>query len=61
MIIGYLFPGDELIVPSKIAADKLTHINYAFADIKDGRVVEGFARDAENFKLLRNCDASIRT
>jgi chitinase len=52
VIIGYLFPGDELIVPSEIAADKLTHINYAFADIKDGRVVEGFARDAENFKLL---------
>ena len=52
VIIGYLFPGNELIVPSDIAADKLTHINYAFADVKDGRVVEGFGRDAENFKLL---------
>jgi chitinase len=52
VIIGYLFPRNELIVRSEIAAAKLTHINYAFADVKDGRIVEGFARDAENFKLL---------
>ena len=52
VIIAYVFPRNELIVPSEIAADKLTHINYAFADVKDGRIVEGFARDAENFKLL---------
>jgi len=51
-IIAYVFPGNELIVPSEIAADKLTHINYAFANVKDGRIVEGFIRDAENFKLL---------
>ena len=52
VIIAYVFPRNDLIVPAEIAADKLTHINYAFADVKDGRVVEGFARDAENFKLL---------
>ena len=52
VIIAYVFPRNELIVPSEIAADKLTHINYAFADVKDGRIVEGFARDTENFKLL---------
>jgi len=52
VIIAYVFPRNELIVPAEIAADKLTHINYAFADVKDGRVVEGFARDAENLKLL---------
>ena len=52
VIIAYVFPRNELIVPSEIAADKLTHINYAFADVKDGRIVEGFARDAENFKVL---------
>ena len=52
VIIGYVFPRNELIVPAEIAAAKLTHINYAFADVKDGRIVEGFARDAENFKLL---------
>jgi chitinase len=51
-IIAYVFPRNDLIVPAEIAVDKLTHINYAFADVKDGRVVEGFARDAENFKVL---------
>jgi chitinase len=52
VIIAYVFPRNEVIVPSEIAAGKLTHINYAFADVKDGRMVEGFARDAENFALL---------
>ena len=51
-IIAYVFAENDLIDPAAIAADKLTHINYAFANIKDGEVVEGFARDAENFKLL---------
>jgi chitinase len=52
VIIAYVFPRNELIVPSEIAVDKLTHINYAFADVKDGVIVEGFARDADNFKVL---------
>src|SRR5262245_1350282 len=52
VIIAYVFPRNELIVPSEIAADKMTHINYAFANIKEGRIVEGFARDAENFTVL---------
>jgi chitinase len=52
VIIAYVFPKDGLIDPAEIAADKLTHINYAFANLADGRVVEGFAKDAENFKVL---------
>ena len=51
-VIGYLFPQDRLLDPAQIAADKLTHINYAFANLRDGQVVEGFARDAENFAVL---------
>ena len=51
-IIGYLFPQSTVIDPARVDADKLTHINYAFANIRDGRVIEGFARDAENFKVL---------
>ena len=51
-VIGYLFPQDQLLDPAQIAADKLTHINYAFANLRDGQVVEGFARDAENFAVL---------
>ena len=52
VIIAYLFPRDAVVDPAAIAADKLTHINYAFANIADGRVVEGFKNDAENFRVL---------
>jgi len=52
VIIAYLFPKDEVVDPSAISADELTHINYAFANIADGRVVEGFKNDAENFRVL---------
>jgi GH18 family chitinase len=52
VIIAYLFPKDEVVDPAAIAADELTHINYAFANIADGRVVEGFKNDAENFRVL---------
>lgn len=52
VVIGYVFARDSLLDPARIAADKLTHINYAFANIRDGEVVEGFAHDAENFKAL---------
>jgi chitinase len=51
-VIGYLFPRNTLIDPAGLAADQLTHINYAFANVREGRVVEGFDRDAENFKVL---------
>jgi len=52
VIIAYVFAENDVIDPATIAADELTHINYAFANIQDGVVVEGFARDAENFKVL---------
>ena len=51
-MVDYLLPQDHSIDPAEIAAEKLTHINYAFANIRDGRVVEGFAKDAENLKAL---------
>jgi chitinase len=52
VIIGYVFPRDRVIEPAEIAADKLTHVNYAFANIQKGVVVEGSARDAENLRAL---------
>ena len=51
-VIGYVFPGDKLIDANDIPANKFTHINYAFANIEDGEVVEGFSLDAENYKIL---------
>ena len=58
VVIGYVFVRNALIEPAQIAADKLTHINYAFANLRDGQVVEGFEHDAENLKALTACDAS---
>jgi len=49
VIIAYIFPQDKLIGPGDIAARKVTRINYAFANIKDGRMVNGF--DAEDANL----------
>src|SRR5882757_2304870 len=51
-IIAYVFPQDRVLAPGEIAARKVTRINYAFANIKDGEIVEGFAHDAENFAIL---------
>jgi len=64
VIIGYVFAQDKVIKPAEIAAEKLTHINYAFANIKDGVVTPGFKNDAQNYKILvglkkRNPDLKI--
>ena len=51
-IIAYIFPKDRTLTPGEISASKLTRINYAFADLQNGQIVEGFANDAENFAFL---------
>jgi chitinase len=51
-IIAYIFPRDRVIAPDEVAASKLTRINYAFANLQNGVVVEGFGHDAENFAAL---------
>ncbi len=53
-IIGYVVGWRAPLRAQDIAAEKLTHINYAFANVADGKVVEGSARDAENFATLRS-------
>ncbi len=52
MVIAYLFPQNTAIDPSTVAARKVTRINYAFANLKDGEMVEGFPHDAENLAAL---------
>lgn len=54
VIIAYVYPGERTIEPAAIAADDLTHINYAFANIERGEWVEGHPRDAENLRVLRD-------
>lgn len=51
-IIGYVFPKDRVLAPDEVNARRLTRINYAFANIKDGEIVEGFSHDKENFAIL---------
>ena len=56
VVVAYVFARDRVIDPSEIAAAKLTHVNYAFVDIRDGRVAPGFATEGANLKAL----ASLR-
>jgi chitinase len=51
-IVAYVFPQDAPLQPGQVDARSLTRVNYAFANIKDGRMVTGFASDAQNFAFL---------
>jgi chitinase len=52
VVVGYIMARGRVLTPETIAAGKLTRINYAFARIRDGVIVEGGAHDAENFAVL---------
>jgi chitinase len=52
IIVGYAFPQDAALAPGQIDPQSVTRINYAFANIKNGRMVTGFASDAQNFAYL---------
>ncbi len=54
VIIGYVHGNNQMVDFSKIPAEKLTHINYAFANVIDGVIVDGSAEDAENIAGLRD-------
>jgi chitinase len=51
-IVAYVFPQERALGPDEVAAGLLTRVNYAFANIKHGKVVAGFAHDRENFRTL---------
>ena len=51
-IIAYVFPQDAVIQPGEIAAKKLTRINYAFANVQNGKIVDGFPTTAANLATL---------
>lgn len=52
VIVAYVFPRNGILQPDEIDAQKLTRINYAFANLQDGRIVEGYSNDARNFATL---------
>lgn len=51
-VIGYLF-GRGPFDADKIAAEQLTHINYAFADVVDSKVVTFLKHDDHNLAVLQ--------
>jgi len=51
-IVAYVFPQNTVLQPGDIAANKLTRINYAFANIKDGKIIDGFPTTAANLATL---------
>jgi len=53
-VVAYVFARDNVLQPGQIDAQRLTRINYAFANIENGRIVTGFAHDAENFAFLES-------
>lgn len=54
VIIAYVFNPDGTVNIDSIAAGRLTHINYAFSKIEEGRLVEGFESDASNYRRLHD-------
>ena len=52
IVVAYLFPQDAKLDSGQVNARAVTRINYAFANIENGRMVTGFKNDAENFATL---------
>ncbi len=52
VVTAYVFPQARVLAPGEIDARKLTRVNYAFANIADGRIVEGLPTDTANFAAL---------
>src|ERR1700730_18163208 len=53
-IVAYVFVKDAVLGPNDVAAGSLTRVNYAFANIENGKIVEGFSHDRENFQVLND-------
>ena len=52
VVVAYVFPRDGALKVGQIDAHLITRINYAFANIKDGRMVTGSDFDGQNFATL---------
>ena len=52
VVAAYVFAENRALTPGEIDAKKLTRVNYAFANIAEGRIVEGAPTDAANLAAL---------
>jgi chitinase len=51
-VAGYIFTKEKALPPGTVDAQSMTRINYAFANIANGRMVLGSPSDAGNFAQL---------
>lgn len=52
LVVGYVYPGEHLLKPGSIDPFSMSRINFAFAKIETGRMVESHATDAPNLAAL---------
>lgn len=52
VVIAYVFTRGAVLQPGSVDATRLTRVNYAFALIQNGRMVEGGPNDAQNLAAL---------
>jgi chitinase len=52
VVAAYVFAENRALTPGEIDGKKLTRVNYAFANIAEGRIVEGAPTDAVNLAAL---------
>lgn len=52
VVTAYVFPNGAALLPGQVDGRKLTRVNYAFANIEQGRIVEGTPVDAGNLAVL---------
>lgn len=58
VVIGYVTGYSGLIDQNQIAAEKLTHINYAFVNVKNNQAyLDNYKRDSTNFVRLNSLKA----
>ena len=51
-VVAYVFAPNGVLPSVEIDAGKLTRVNYAFANLKDSRMVPGYPSDADNLAAL---------
>ena len=52
VVTGYVFAPGQLLQPGQIQVQGISRLNYAFARIRNGRMVEGSPNDAANLAQL---------
>ncbi len=51
-VIAYVFSQERALQPGEIAAGKLTRINYAFANLRAGKIALDYPTDKQNLAML---------